>query len=343
MKYIIPAIIATALPLALSAQTTGTIQGKVSDSKGNPIPTAKVVLSKVAVTWVKEIKVGSDGKFLQVGLEPKEYEITVSAPGYVDHKERERITILTMAKKEYVLMTPEEAVKAGKATGTIDPGAAAESAALDSYNQAVAAYKEKNFEVALPLFESSIKGITESIEKTADETVKAETKKKLETMERPYTFCLMEASKLDEARKADFMAKAAPLLGKMYEKNTKDQNAVYFLLEIAKAKNDAAEIQKFQAAYDAIVGPDPNVAYNQGVELYNAGKLSEAKPHLQKALSIKADYAEAYYLLAMCEFADMNLKGTKTNLQKYLELAPTGKYAAEVKAMLADPSLKNVK
>ena len=61
---------------------------------------------------------------------------------------------------------------------------------------------------------------------------------------------------------------------------------------------------------------------------------AEAKPFLQKAIAIKADYAEAYYLLAMCEFAEMNLKGTKTNLQKYLEHDPAGKHAAEVKAMV---------
>ena len=47
--------------------------------------------------------------------------------------------------------------------------------------------------------------------------------------------------------------------------------------------------------------------------------------------------------LLICALIYNNLKGTKTNLQKYIDLAPTGKHAGEVKAMLADPSLKNVK
>jgi hypothetical protein len=48
-------------------------------------------------------------------------------------------------------------------------------------------------------------------------------------------------------------------------------------------------------------------------------------------------------MLAMVEFGENNLKGTKQHLQKYLELAPTGKNAATAKEMLKDPSLKNIK
>jgi hypothetical protein len=45
----------------------------------------------------------------------------------------------------------------------------------------------------------------------------------------------------------------------------------------------------------------------------------------------------------MVEYANMNLKGTKLHFLKYLELAPTGDKAAEIKEMLKDPSLKNIK
>jgi cytochrome c-type biogenesis protein CcmH/NrfG len=64
---------------------------------------------------------------------------------------------------------------------------------------------------------------------------------------------------------------------------------------------------------------------------------------LAKALEVDPKYAEAHYLLAMVEFGENNLKGTKHNLQKYLELAPAGKNSATAKEMLKDPSLKNIK
>ncbi len=343
MKILVPAIIASTMALGLSAQTTGTFSGKVLDSKGKPVPNSKVTVSKHGVNWVKEIKVNSEGKFIQVGLEPKNYDISVTAPGYVEIKEQDHVGIGIVLQKDYVLLTPEESAKSGKTTLPTDPSAAAETKGLESFNQAVLAFNEKNFAGALPLFESAITNINESIGKATDAIIKAEAEKKFETMQRPYAFSLMEVAKTDEAKRAELTAKAEPLLAKALERNPKDQNAMIYLLEIAKDKKDEEGIKKYQAALDALVGPRPETAYNQGVELYNAGKLAEAKPYLQKALSIKADYAEAYYLLAMCEFAAMDLKATKTNLQKYLELAPTGKYASDVKAMLADPSLKNVK
>jgi tetratricopeptide (TPR) repeat protein len=85
------------------------------------------------------------------------------------------------------------------------------------------------------------------------------------------------------------------------------------------------------------------VAYNKGVEAFNAGNTKEAKAHWLKTLEIAPTYGEAHYMLAMVDFADNNLKGTKQHLQKYLEVSPTGKNAATAKEMLKDPSLKNIK
>lgn len=343
MNRIVPAIIAASLGLGLAAQTTGSIQGKVLDSKGKPVPSCKVVVSKVGINWVKELKVSSEGKFLQVGLTPGEYEISVSAPGFVEIKGQDRVGVGLVLQKDYVLLTPAEAPRTGGQMAKPDPSAAAETKGLESYNQAVGLFNQKNFSEALPLFETAVLSLTDSITKTTDATAKGELEKKLATTERPYAFSLMEVAKADESKRTEYFAKAEPMLAKAFESNPKDQNTIIYLLDIATAKQDAEGVKKYQAALDALLGPRPELAYNQGVELYNAGKLAEAKPYLQKAIAIKAEYAEAYYLLAMCEFAEMNLKGTKANLQKYLELDPNGKHAAEVKEMLKAPELKNVK
>jgi lipoprotein NlpI len=91
---------------------------------------------------------------------------------------------------------------------------------------------------------------------------------------------------------------------------------------------------------DKIYGPQVGNAYNRGVDLFNAGKTSEAKPHLRRAIEIDPKFAESYYLLGLCEIGDGDLAAGKTNFQKYLELAPNGKYASEIKEMLADPNFK---
>jgi tetratricopeptide (TPR) repeat protein len=340
MKILVPALITATMSLSLAAQMTGSLQGKVLNSKGQPVPNSKVVVSKLGITWVKDLKISAEGKFFQVGFAPGEYEFTVSAPGYIQMKEQDRIGVNEVLQKNYVLLTPAEAQKSGAVT---DPSIAAEAKGLEAFNQAVGLFNERNFSEALPLFESATKDLNESLATITDPTVKGETEQKLIKVERPYAFSLMEVAKTDEAKRTELMAKAEPMLIKVFERNPKDQNAIAYLVDLSSAKKDVEGSKKYQAALDALLGPRPELAYNQGVELYNAGKLGEAKPFLQKAITIKAEFAEAYYLLAMCEFAEMNLKGTKTNLQKYLELDPAGKHAAEVKAMLADPSLKNVK
>ncbi len=342
MKRIVPAIVAASLGLSLAAQSTGTLQGKVVDSKGKPVPNTKIVVSRVGINWTKEIQPNAEGKFFQVGFTPAEYKITVSADGFLDVNDEGRIG-LGVIQKEYVLLTREEAIKSGAATPVADPSLAAEAKGLDSFNQGVVLYNQKDYLGALPLFETAKNSLQESIAKSTDAATKVELEKKLGTVQRPFAFSLMEIGKADEAKRAALFAKAEPMLSLAYESNPKDQNTVVYLLDIATAKQDVEGVKKYQAALDSIVGPRPELAYNQGVELYNAGKLGEAKPFFLKSIGVKGDFADAYYLLAMCEFSDNNLKGTKTNLQKYIELAPTGKHAAEVKAMLADPSLKNIK
>lgn len=342
MKRIVPAIIVASLSFSLVAQSTGTLQGKVVDSKGKPVPNGKLVIHRVGISWTKELYTNSEGKFFQVGFNPGDYKITVSADGFLEVNDEGRIG-LGVIQKEYVLLTREEAIKSGAAKPVADPSLLAESKGLDAFNQAVVFYNQKNFIEAFPLFETANNSLQESITKSKDDAAKAELEKKLETIQRPFAFTLMEMGKADEENRPAFFAKAEPILVKSFESNPKDQSTIVYLLDIAAAKKDAEGVKKYQAALDALLGPRPELAYNQGVELYNAGKLAEAKPFFLKSLGVKADFADAYYLLAMCEFSENNLKGTKANLQKYVDLAPTGKHAAEVKAMLADPSLKNIK
>jgi tetratricopeptide (TPR) repeat protein len=94
---------------------------------------------------------------------------------------------------------------------------------------------------------------------------------------------------------------------------------------------------------ETLQGPNPDVIYNKGVEAFNAGKSKEAKAQWLKALEVAPTYAEAHYMLAMVEFGENNLRGTKQHLLKYLEIAPNGKNASTAKEMLKDPSLKNIK
>lgn len=82
-------------------------------------------------------------------------------------------------------------------------------------------------------------------------------------------------------------------------------------------------------------GGDATSAYNQGVILVNQSKMADAKAQFQKAIQMNPNMAEAYYQLAMCQANENDMNGAKTNLTKYLQLAPTGPNAQTAKDILA--------
>ncbi len=348
MKRVIPALILSTAALGLAAQSTGAFTGTVKDAKGKPIPGASIVLKRVGMEWTKTITSGSDGKFMQVGLDPREYDIEVSAPGFVPIKLRERIRVSEPVQKDFVLYTPQEAAAKGMGGAQPDPSAQAEYEGLQAFNDGVGLFNAKAFTEALPKFEIAYKQLSESMAKikpsdSGKEGAVSETEKKFITVERVYGFTLAEVAKQDPERQAELNAKAFPILKKALERDPKNQNILIYLVDVAKGLGNTAEAEQYQNELDKVIGPDPNRIFNQAAEAVNSGKNKDARMYLEKVLQIDSKYAEAYYLLAMCDYADNNLKGTKQNLLKYIELAPTGKYAGEAKLMLADPSLKNLK
>lgn len=345
MRKLIPAIVLSTACLGLAAQSTGVLTGTVKDSKGNPLPKASVVLNRVGVSWTKTLAVDENGKFMQVGLEPREHDLEVTAPGLFPYKERLRFKVTEPVIRDIVLYTSEEAIAKGLAApaAQADPAMEAENAALKAFNDGVTLFNAKAFNEALPNFELAYKQMAESLAKATDEQTKGELDKKFAAVERVYGFTLAEVAKVDEERRMELAKQAVPILKQALARDAKEQNTLIYLVDVLRVAGENAEADRYQLELDKLIGPNPGVAYNKGVEAFNAGKMKEARPYLQKTLDIDPKYAEAYYLLAMCDYADMNLKGTKQNLQKYLELAPNGKNADTAKAMLADPSLKSVK
>ncbi|MFN7957647.1 MAG: carboxypeptidase regulatory-like domain-containing protein [Holophagaceae bacterium] len=340
MRRLVSALMLPAMCLSLQAEQTGRISGKVLNKEGKPIPGAKINLKRVDRNWSKDLVLDKNGNFLQVGLEPKDYTLSVTAEGYVPYTESPvKIPLADVLVKNVTLLTPSEARAQGSASGVpgalVDPGADLDAEGRDTFNTAIPLYNDGKYEEALPLVEKAYKSLREASEKLRDEQAKADLAPELLKIERVLGICIAQAGTKKE--------EAEPYLLKALERNPKDERVIVGLIETSKAKGDKAAEQKYAAQLEALQGPNPDLIYNKGVEAFNAGKTKEAKAHFAKALEADPKYAEAHYLMAMVEFGDNNLKGTKQHLLKYLELAPAGKNAATAKEMLKDPSLKNIK
>lgn len=67
--------------------TTGTINGTVVDASGAIISGAKVTILQTGTATVTETVSNSAGNFVQVGLNPGHYQVTVSVPGFENFRE----------------------------------------------------------------------------------------------------------------------------------------------------------------------------------------------------------------------------------------------------------------
>ncbi|HJV49402.1 MAG TPA: carboxypeptidase regulatory-like domain-containing protein [Geothrix sp.] len=335
MRRLILALTLPAVCLTVHADQTGRISGKVLDKAGKPIPGSKVNLKRNDRNWTKDLPVDKNGAFLQVGLDPVEFVVTVSAEGYVTQTETVKITMGDVALKNFTLLTLGEAPKTGQQVTPDDPAEALNVEGRSAFNQAIPLYNEGKFAEALPFVETAYKTLSEAQTKLKDEKAKAELLPEVFKIERVLGLCIAQAGYKKE--------EAEPYLLKALERNPKDERVLAALIETSKAKSDQAAEQKYSAMLETIQGPNPDVIYNKGVEAFNAGNAKAAKAQWLKVLEVAPNYAKAHFMLAMVEFGENNLKGTKTHLEKYLELDPNGKDAATAKEMLKDPSLKKIK
>jgi CheY-like chemotaxis protein len=87
------------------------------------------------------------------------------------------------------------------------------------------------------------------------------------------------------------------------------------------------------AAKDA--NPDsPEASALYAHALFNRKKRKEAMQWAERALQLNANEAEAYVIIGGVKQANDDARGAKAAYKKYLELAPTGQYAADLRAIV---------
>jgi len=84
------------------------------------------------------------------------------------------------------------------------------------------------------------------------------------------------------------------------------------------------------------VKPDDAAAYVGLAGIYfNTGKAADAKPLVEKAISIDASNADAHYIYGMTLVAENPAKA-KTEFEEFVKLAPTAPNAAIAKSLIAE-------
>ncbi len=133
------------------------------------------------------------------------------------------------------------------------------------------------------------------------------------------------------------------------KKPTPDIIAVYYQ-NLGTALTKSGKYKEGSDAYDAAAKANPanagNVYYNEAANLFNADKRDDASLAADKAIAADPKRADAYYIKAsgLVQHVSIDEKTKKYVLppgcleayQEYLELAPDGPHAAEIKGILTD-------
>ena len=303
------ALFALSLTMPAAAQSTGMIRGSVKDATGKPVDGAKVSIDADANNRHFETKSDKKGEFVQIGLPPGAYKVSAEKDKTVAAPMPVQVRIGSGAPITLVL----------GAGGGVTPEAAAKNAELKkAFEEGVTASRAGNHDAAIAAF-------TKASELNAN------------CYDCYYNIAFSESQKKDYEKAEAAYKKAIELkadYAEAYNGLANIYNAQRKFDEAATASAKAMELSGGAAAGAAGGGGNADAMFNQGVILWNAGKVADAKKQFEGAVAANPSHAEAHYQLGMALVNEGNLPAATTEFETYLKLAPNGPNAATAKGIL---------
>jgi Flp pilus assembly protein TadD len=307
---IIAIVAAVTMAVPAAAQSTGMVKGIVTDDQGQPVDGARVSIEMTGGTGRRfEAKTNRKGEYIQIGLSSGSYRITAEKDKLGSQPVTVSVRVNQPAEANLVLAVAsaaaqkEAAAKTAELKKIFDEGVTLSTAgkhaeAVERFNAAV---------VVAPSCNDCYNNIGFSYSQW----------KEWDKAEAAY-------KKSSELKPDD--ATAVSGLATVYTAQRK-----FDLAAAASAK--ATELSSTLSAAGGAGAADAQ--YNQGVILWNAGKIPEAKKSFEAALAANPNHAEAHYQLGMALVNEGNMAGAATEFETYLKLSPEGPNSATAKSLVA--------
>ena len=302
-------LVTVALVSPATAQTTGMLRGKVLDAGGQPIVAARVTIEfKDGIARTYKVTTSKKGEYTQVGLAPGNYKVTA---------EKEKVGIQAFEARVKLGETLEVNFKLAPGGSGPSKEEVAKGAAIKKvFEEGVALSRSGDNDGALAKFAEAITIVPSCFDCY-------------------YNIGFAYSQKKDWDKAEEAFKKAIDLRPDYLE-------AYNGLAQIynAQKKFDEAQAASQKAAALAMAGGVAGGAggvdalYNVGVTSWNAGKTEEAKKAFEEALKLDSKHANSHYQLAMCFINLGKLPEAVVEFEAYLQNAPDGQYAVQVKAML---------
>lgn len=295
-------LLAVPLVLALAAPAlaqTGLVKGKVVDADNKPVADAPVTIEAMD-GGNRKLSTKSDrrGEFVQLGLQSGGYRVssTVDKLGTGFVDVRVRIG-----------NTSEVTIRLSPVPPGADPKLVALKGAFDA---GVAASRANDHDGAIAKFQEAV-----TLQPACYECY--------------FNIGYAYLQKKDEKQAEENWKKGL----EQKPDHAETLNALATLYNNQKRFDDAAAISAKAAA--AAPAGNADAVYNQGIILWNAGKIAEAKEKFEEAAKADPNHADARYQLGMALLNEGKMPEAVASFEEYLKLAPSGQFAAQAKAMLS--------
>jgi tetratricopeptide (TPR) repeat protein len=303
----------TALALLLAsvatAQLPGTLNGQVFDEKEQPIAGVVITVTDPERPDFSQTATTDDrGRFrIRLANATVPYDFRFAKEGYQELVSPGlNIPARQNTRMNFNLKSQEAALAAG---APVDAEQAARGAAVEVYNQGVAALNSGDLETAEVLFETAL-----------------EKKPDLGAAHGALARLYLRAERHQEA--VDAALEAIELETDVASMNQVLYNSYTALGDQEKA---AAALVKLREANPEAASKN---IFNQAADAYNAGDMEAAKAGLLQVISVDASHAKANYLLGLIYVNEGDNAKAKEHLGKFLELAPDDPDAATAREML---------
>jgi tetratricopeptide (TPR) repeat protein len=312
-RLMLAAVAALTIAMPVAAQMGGMVKGTVVDDKNQPVEGAKITISMADTGRKFETKTDKKGQYLQIGLASGAYVVVAEKNKLASAPQKATIRAGSPAELNLVIgvaadaLTKEGLAKAGALRSAFESGVALSQAG--KHEEAIAKFNEGI--AASPQCVDCYNNIGYSYTQMKDYD-KAEAAYKKATELKPQDAAAYNglANIYNAQRKFDLAAQAS-----------------------AKATELSTSLSAPGGAGGGTGGAD--ALFNQGVILWNGGKVAEAKKAFEGAIAANPSHAEAHYQLGMALVNEGNMQGAASEFDTYLKLAPTGPNAATAKSLVA--------
>ncbi|MGE0863817.1 MAG: tetratricopeptide repeat protein [Vicinamibacterales bacterium] len=283
---------------AAIAQTT-MIKGKVVDAKGQAVAGVAITVESISGARKLNTKTDRRGEFIQLLTESGLYRVTAT-----DEKAGTAVAELRVgigkASEANLVLTPATAAnndaKAAELKKAFDDGVAASRAG--NHDEAIARFQAA-FELSPNCFDCL------------------------------YNIGVAQLAKKDDKAAEEWWLKALTVKPDYSEA----MNALSTLYNNQKRFDEAAAMSAKAAAAGGGGGAD--ATFNQGIILWNQGKIAEAKVKFEETIKNNPAHADAHYQLGMALLNEGKLPDAVAAFESYLKLDPNGQYATQAKGMVA--------